>query len=106
MKTSEALRDARRLLARRGGWTTGSMARNEKGWSVDYTSVHAVSFCAIGAINAAVGWNHAGVSEAFFFMKNQVGPSIVGWNDSPLRTKREVLAAFRAAELAARRADH
>jgi hypothetical protein len=46
----EILRYARALLAKRGGWTKGSNARDKRGLSINATDANACKFCAFGAI--------------------------------------------------------
>ena len=92
------------------GWTQGCNARTAIGRASLAQSPDAASFCAVGSI-AAADWRRG--SETFEMAMRLFGVTICGsnsidtitlWNDAPERTKREVLAAFRAAISAARAA--
>lgn len=50
----DLLKYARTLLAKRGGWTQGVLARDSSGQEVPYESNDAVCFCASGAVHRAM----------------------------------------------------
>lgn len=74
MTTIEILRGARELIARPGGWTQGSAARDDEG--------------------LPVGWDHDLWSSAMEALEDVVRMSVSEWNDMRSRTQAEVVAAF------------
>jgi hypothetical protein len=95
----QVLKTARKLIAKKEGWTKGTCARNRSGVPVDWDESSAVSFCAYGAIyRAAIPLDSAGDRvhlKAEDFLKKVIQrPTIQFWNDEWERTKKEVLAAF------------
>lgn len=120
MNTLEALKEARRLVE--GGWTQRFAARNAAGESCWVDSPLAVAYCATGAASAAT-WDDPVADEATLFsaviealtgalsdlweveIKEYDPPwnsieALTRWNDSPGRSKNEVLRLYdRAIEL-------
>ena len=99
-KYQELLTKAKALLVEQG-WTQGTYARDELGAKVRYHSPRAVSFCGKGAIYKVEA---GGPLRAFHFLNLVcLGQSFVLFNDTPGRTKEEVLAKYdQAIELAGR----
>lgn len=66
------------------GWTQGA-AHNEKG------------YCLYGALQCDNEYELKIRNEAFFLVCNKLGKDVspVGWNDTPGRTKEEVLTLLR-----------
>lgn len=85
MKTeAEKLRNARALIEK--GWTQGLLARNKDGEGAFSDATEAVSFCAVGAcVRSGVSCGH---------LKKLLGVDTTSWNDTPGRTKEEVLDLF------------
>jgi len=90
------LAEARRLISE-VGWTQDAMAR-AAGLLIDPMAPNADCFCSVGAIKRASGdtsdsaIGHHGAWEALSRTTNS--ESVMEWNDTPGRTKEEVLAAF------------
>jgi hypothetical protein len=90
------------------GWCRGDWARTEAGVSVAYYDQFACQFCSSGAIRRVIldlqrnDTHSASIALAVF--KKAIGTNqhtISTWNDSPNRTKVEVLETFdKAIELA------
>jgi hypothetical protein len=95
MKTElQVLETARELIEK--GWTRGAEARDEYGNAKGWKSKKAVCFCAIGAIWKADGkaFGPVGDLAQYTLVSCIRTPGIAQWNDSPRRTKKQVLAAF------------
>lgn len=85
------------------------------GWilwnAADYIEAHGwcqgtikvgVRVCAMGALSESIGdRNHVIAQDAVNRLTARVGTYVAQWNDDPGRTKEEVIAALRAAALAA-----
>lgn len=88
------------------GWCQGSLARNADGKRTGERASDAICWCAIGACWANADTSNLAACEvirqATDKLSDAVGARAINiWNDSPTRTKAEVLAAFdRAIELA------
>jgi hypothetical protein len=83
MTTLQILKKARERIAK--GWTKGDMRKRVK---------DGMAYCALGAIKASGAKAYA---QAYPWLQAAVGGeevSVMIWNDSPKRTKGEVLAAF------------
>lgn len=111
-RTLEILRGARELVAREGGWTQRWFARDAKGNAVDVQMGGATCFCAWGSILRAAGASEADdakrcpeAATALRKLAKALPPhltptlstaevAVVNWNDSSLRTREEVVAAF------------
>ena len=96
-RTREILTTAIQYLDR--GWTQGDDAIDEKGKPVPPRSPEACSWCAIGAISAAMGdpylkGEHKMVRDAITDTMGLRAYSLAEWNDAPLRTFAEVRTAF------------
>lgn len=92
--TVKVLKDARKLLAKRGGWVQGHYQSGKCG------------HCAMGALIAAAGKNLRARDTEDSALRNAIACHyVVVWNDMPGRTKREVLAAFDKAIKFASKAD-
>ena len=79
------------------GWTQHTSARNALGEPIMPRSVHAVEWCAIGAIGAAC-LDHASDFEAWLARRLPGGLRLDDWNDAPERTKEEVVMALALAD--------
>jgi hypothetical protein len=89
--TTVLLARARAFLAR--GWCRYTLARDALGLPVDSTSVDAVSWCAIGALDA-VGSDRSSRFSALGRLQGVIGSKdIVRFNDAQ-ETVETVLAAF------------
>jgi hypothetical protein len=97
---SEILSDAADLVARPGGWTQRSVAKDRDGLSVEVESPAACSFCLIGALDrASIGCTPARMLLAAELALTELidSDSLATWNDASERTQEEVVAALRAA---------
>lgn len=96
---AEILVNARRLLAKRGGWTQRTEARLSSGEPTLSEDPDATSFCLLGAVYRFMSDTpHAEANRAWGAIKDATGArdsyGIVNWNDRPKRRKREVLAVI------------
>lgn len=102
MRTREILLEAARLVSR--AWTQGATARDRKGHPVPYYSPDAYSFCALGAIQRALGThpNVAQIRVARRACEESIPKpwGLATWNDHPGRTAREVVQLLKGAALA------
>lgn len=97
----EGFTNAKALLARKGGWTKGELARDANGVPVEVNDAAAVKFCVLGAAIRGFGTSKWGlppvVSEILedCIMKFNRGRPIAGavgaWNDAKFRKKALVL---------------
>lgn len=91
------------------GWTQGCNARNAAGERVYVDTPDAACFCVYGALAKCVEQELLGqlndiaaaelskyVSREFGELDGRSGQNIVNYNDTPGRTKEEVLAVMRA----------
>ena len=85
MTPVQALREAREKVKK--GWCQHAFAIDKHGLRVPRDSNSAVAFCMTGALDNATG------ASAYLY-KAVRGDSVVDYNDSPRRTKAQVLAAF------------
>jgi hypothetical protein len=86
-------------LLEKADWTQGAFARDSKGVYVDLYSEEAVSFCSVGAIgraNCGEAYPHHKVVALCNLLEVNL---LTKWNDDPDRTKEEVIAALRGADL-------
>jgi len=95
--TREVLVKARELVEK--GWTKGAMARNKYRHRVQFDSLCAVKFCAIGAISRSAkdrpsDQEKLDISARKAIRKINELDSISVFNDSDDTTKADVLAAF------------
>ena len=99
MINKEILRRARSYIE--NGWTQSCCARDKNGNSVMYRNQEAVSFCLIGSIRRAIAddmllpmssaLDLRPVGAILRDVKNNMNLTLPTWNDSPTRTKQEVL---------------
>lgn len=87
------------------GWCLGSYARDAEGNSVR-PSMQACSFCAAGVLFVVYGTDGFGVTDELFkaekslyrvLDRRKFEGAISGFNDTPGRTKEEVLELFKEA---------
>ena len=103
------LEKAADLIEPEGAWTRGGtrVASGYTTWSEDPL---AVSFCALSAISrSAGGWTTELAFACRVALRRTIGlkpHEMLGddWNDAPERTQAEVVAKFREAAAAARKA--
>jgi hypothetical protein len=85
---------ARELIADEDRWCRRSFARSWLNIPVPVQSVAARRFCAMGAIMHAGRKLGVRVEEARNVLEWQIARPIEQWNDDPVRTHAEVVAAF------------
>ena len=92
MNTTQILAAASELLVTKG-WTQGESAKDKDGYCVPSYSPRATCYCLIGAIEkVAPSWDGLEARDA---LRRVLGvDNIVKWNDTPGRTKEEVLKAI------------
>jgi hypothetical protein len=88
---------ARELIADEERWCRRSFARSWLNIPVPVQSVAARRFCAMGAIMHAGRKLGMRVEEARNVFEWQIARPIEQWNDDPVRTHAEVIAAFNSA---------
>lgn len=111
-QAKQVLREARKLLMRRGAWIQGTMARTAgsenrlmSGRRTRPKSSQAACWCAAGAVYRVMGTNYTLEfrDRVFGLLANVVDPFVplrnpeqvvIGWNDREGRRKTEVLQAF------------
>lgn len=85
------------------GWCQGANARNWAGKKVDPHHKSACRFCLIGALDKIYDATSIAMMEAKLALYQQrVIPHNMGlaeWNDAPGRTKEEVIAALKQADI-------
>ena len=104
-QTPQGILSAAADLIERTGWTQEYFARQKNGLACDMLSDDAVCFCIRGAIGAVTFSHPHAYSEigetAQRMVADRVGLKysceIGKWNNHPLRTKEEVIAALRGA---------
>lgn len=84
------------------GWTQGTMARTEMGNSCGPNCALATCFCTVGAIKRAIFLLAGNSPEVFhraigLFCDAVETNNVPRWNDTPGRTKEEVIDALRRA---------
>lgn len=105
MKKSTVLKRA--LSKIKKNWIQGASARNKKGDVVPTHSPNAVSFCAVGAIQASIPLSFGNyfiklgcfklLEKAKSIYSTNPIDSIIAWNDVHGRTKEEVIKTFEKA---------
>jgi hypothetical protein len=75
------------------GWTQGTAARNLVAERVNATSPYAVCWCIFGALLAA---DRIKSGATRYKLQCHLRQDPVDWNDTPGRTKEEVIAALEA----------
>lgn len=79
------------LLSKKSKWTKGTMARDKKGFEVDYNDPTAYSFCLVGAIRRCYGVPSSG--KVLHQITDKLNISTIHkWNDRPDCTFEEVKA--------------
>lgn len=97
-RTRRVLQSARARIIR--GWTQGAFARNREGIRQQATEPGGVCWCAVGAIEASTSCEilRESAVEALSRVVRSVGEGCRGrvymWNDSPRRSRHQVIAAF------------
>lgn len=94
---AETLRQARDLIADPAHWTQRTSARDAAATPVPVASPDAKSFCTLGAVDRAAGFDPHDfyTATAFFYQVIGSGESIAQFNDG--HTHAEVIALFDAA---------
>src|SRR5882762_9510028 len=95
--TLAVLARARELIADEKRWGRRSFARSWFNVSVRVQSAAARRYCALGAVMHAGRKLGLPVEQARNALEWQAARPVQDWNDDPLRTHREVIAAFDAA---------
>ena len=85
---------ARELIADEERWCRRSFARSWLNIPVPVQSVAARRFCAVGAIMHAGRKLGMRVEEARNVLERQIARPIEQWNDDPVLTHAEIVAAF------------
>jgi hypothetical protein len=94
--TLAVLARARELIAEERRWCQRSFARSWLDIPVPVRSALVRRYCALGAITRAGLELGLPADEARSAIKRQTVRSVADWNDDPLRTHADVLAAFDA----------
>lgn len=97
LSAAETLQKARDLIADPAHWTQRTAARDAATTPVPVASPYAKSFCTLGAVDRAAGFDSHGFYDATAFLYQVIGSaeSIAQFNDS--HTHEEVIALFDAA---------
>jgi hypothetical protein len=90
MKTSEVLRQARKLIEKPEHWTRGANARKANGLQCSPNSIEAFCFCSNGALSR-VAPVFEDYNPAYLALTRVCGDSFISFNDAPGRTHAEVL---------------
>jgi hypothetical protein len=85
-------------LILRNGWCQGAGARDCDGQSVPYYGPSAVCFCVTGAIMHIYGRDAAYVG-CINKLHRSIPDVAVTWNDTPGRTKEEVVAKLKELDI-------
>jgi hypothetical protein len=94
--TLTVLLRARELIADEQRWCRRTYARGWRGIPVPVQSAGAHRFCALGAIMRAGGELGLPVDDAHSALEWQTVRPVQDWNDDPVHTHRDVVAAFDA----------
>lgn len=94
--TLRVLVRARELLADEQRWCRRTYARGWRGIPVPVQSAGAHRFCALGAIMRAGGELELPIDDAHSVLEWQTVRPVQDWNDDPVQSYRDVLAAFDA----------
>ena len=76
------------------GWTQGAYARDAAGTPTGSRMPDAVCWCLDGALRATADFDVDAADIARDALASALGMSVTAWNDSPGRTKDEVIAAL------------
>ena len=94
MSVKEKLIEARNLIEKKG-WGQGHYAVDDDGVTVGIDSPDACRFCTMGAIYAANRtYSESVVQDLVQALGFDNSGEVLLWNDSPSRTKDQVLARF------------
>lgn len=85
-------------LLEQKGWCQGDWAKNRRGASTIYSRDSACSFCLLGSIYRVYEADERTNALARIASVLKAS-SIAAWNDAPGRTKEEVIAALKAADV-------
>ncbi len=94
------LKDVRKLFSDSTKWTQGWFARTASGHRVGAVAKNATCFCLVGglrrvALSQEDLTDTANLYKAMDEIRETIGnTNLVGWNDSPYRTARQVRAAL------------
>jgi hypothetical protein len=92
MKTSEVLRQARKLIEKPEHWTQGANARKANGLLCSVDATDAVCFCLNGAIHRRMRLgDYSSCGSACGALCRVAGGSFIEFNDAPGRAHAEVL---------------
>ena len=91
MDIKDGLIKARALIEK--GWTQGAFAKDKYGETVGTTDPTASQWCATGALMAIVG-TRARYSYCVKLLDQILQEGIIIFNDSPCRTKEDILALY------------
>ena len=97
------LRRARELIADEQRWCRRTYARGWRGIPVPVQSAGAHRFCALGAIMRAGGELGLPIDDAHSVLEWQTVRPVQDWNDDPVQSHRDVVAAFDACIVAIER---
>lgn len=89
----KAWEKAKKTLQGRNAWIQDREASDKKGKFVNPRSKTAVQFCASGALNRATRSDNVFWKARELFIKAN-GQTPIGYNDTPGRTKTEVVSAI------------
>jgi hypothetical protein len=99
MTPKEVLTKAADLLeSSPNAWIQNRIALDHTGWEVRANSPIACQWCALGAIAKVQGLDSTEYSTAASLLAIHLKcGSVANWNDSPFRTREQVIAALRGA---------
>ena len=92
------------------GWTQCTSARNSLGLPVEMDSPEACQFCIMGGLDAVTGDDYTVWKQALLFL-NEALPTdfygtVISYNDTPSRTKEEMVALVDRAIFLAKERGH
>lgn len=103
LTVSNVLERAADLIEPEGAWTQNTLARSHFRSHVLPQDQNAVCWCASGAVFALAGNDIPLAKQALLQLQDHIRSNYIGgWNDAPNRAQSEVVAALRAAAVAAR----
>lgn len=95
-KTVKEFLVAAQWILENKGWCQGYYRKNAAGQHV-YVDADAASFCSIGALWAVEAASPHLLREAETLLSKIVKKDVIMWNDTPGRTKEEILNVFEQA---------
>ena len=98
---ADVLNAAADLIEPEGAWIQGYYALDANGDSVTARDIDAMCWCVLGAIRVAGHFDHDTTRPSLVFNRHIGAELMDKWNDAPERTQVEVVAALRAAAIAA-----